>query len=63
LQAHRKVFADNETGLEGMALGGQVVEQSAKTKQALLASMVAHGWTQLAEPAERAQHMGIATEL
>jgi len=46
-----------------MALGGQVVEQAAKTEQALLARMVAYRRTQLAKPAEPAQHMGIAAEL
>ena len=37
-----KVFADDKTGLEGMALKGQIIEQPAKTEQALLAGMVAH---------------------
>ena len=59
----RKIFADDETGLDGMALGGQVVEQAAKTEQTLLASVVANRRTQLAKPAEPAQHMGIAAEL
>ena len=46
-----------------MALGGQVVEQAAKTEQALLTRMIADRRTQLAKPAEPAQHMRIAAEL
>ena len=46
-----------------MTLEGQVIEQPAKTDQALLTRMVADRRTQLAKPAEPAQHMGIATEL
>ena len=39
---NREVFADDETGLDGMALGGQVVEQTAKAEETLLASVVAN---------------------
>jgi hypothetical protein len=63
LRTNRKIFANDETGLEKMALGGQVVEQAAKTEQTLLAGMIPDGRTQLAKPAEPAQHMGITTEL
>jgi hypothetical protein len=60
---NREVFANNETGLERMALGGQVVEQTAKTQEALLARMIADRRTQLAKPPKPAQHVRIATEL
>jgi len=60
LGTNRKIFADNQARLEGMALVGQVIEQTAKAEQALLARMVAYRRTQLAKPAEPAQHMGIA---
>jgi len=46
-----------------MTLEGQVLEQAAKTEQALLTGMVADRRAQLANPAEPAQHMGIAAEL
>ena len=63
LGANRKVFADNETGLEGMALEGQIRKQAPKTEQMLLAGVVAQGRILIAQPTEPAQHMGIATEL
>jgi hypothetical protein len=59
----RKVLAEDQAGLERMTLKGQVIEQPAKTEQALLTRMVAHRRPQLAKPTEPAQHMGIATEL
>src|ERR1051326_2481192 len=62
-RSRRKVLAENKAGLERMTLESQVVKQPAKTKQALLAGMVAHRRTQFAKPAEPAQHVGIATEL
>jgi hypothetical protein len=63
LWTRRKVFADDETRLEGMALSGQIVEQSTKAEQTLLASMVANRRAQFAKPAKPTQHVGIATEL
>lgn len=46
-----------------MALGGQVVEQTAKAEETLLACVVANRRAQFAKPAKPTQHMGIATEL
>jgi hypothetical protein len=46
-----------------MALGGQVIEQTTETQEALLALVVADRGTQLAKPPEPAHHVGIATEL
>ena len=63
LGTNREIFADNQARLEAMALRGQVVEQTTKTEQALLARVVADRRTQLTKPAEPAQHMGIAAEL
>jgi len=62
-RTRRKVLAEDKAGLERMTLKGQVIEQPAKTEQALLTRMVAHRRAQLAKPTEPAQHMGIATEL
>jgi hypothetical protein len=42
LRTNREIFADDKAWLEAMPLGSQVVEQAAKTEQALLARMVAH---------------------
>ena len=50
-------------GWTWMALSGQIVEQTAKAEQTLLAGVVADRRTQFAKPAEPAQHMGIAAEL
>jgi hypothetical protein len=61
--ANREVFADDEAGLDGMALGGQVVEQTTQAEETLLASVVANRRAQFAKPAKPTQHMGIATEL
>ena len=63
MRACWKVFAEDKTRLDRMALEGQVIEQPAKTEQALLAGMVTHRRPQLAKPAEPAQHVGIAAEL
>jgi hypothetical protein len=62
-RTRRKVLAEDKTGLERMTLEGQVIEQPAKTEQALLTRMVADRRAQLAKPSEPAQHMRIATEL
>jgi hypothetical protein len=46
-----------------MALGGQVVEQAAKAKEALLASVIANRRAQFTKPAKPTQHVRIAAEL
>jgi len=43
LGANRKIFTDNETGLEGMTLEGQIIQQAPKTEQMLFAGGVAQG--------------------
>ena len=58
LGTNRKVFADDQARLEAMALGGQVIEQTAKTEQELLTRMVAYRRTQVAKPAEPASMWG-----
>jgi hypothetical protein len=63
LGTNREISADDETGLDAMALGSQVVEQTAKAEETLLASVVANRRAQFAKPAKPTQHMGIATEL
>ena len=63
LGTYREVFAEDETRLDTMALGGQVIESASKAEQTLLPSMVADRRTQLAKPPEPTQHVGIATEL
>src|SRR5260370_10256691 len=39
LWTNGKIFANNETGVEGMALDGQIIKQPAKAQQILLAGM------------------------
>jgi hypothetical protein len=63
LRANRKISLDNETGVEGMPLEGQISQQAPKTEQMLFAGGVAQGRILIAEPTEPAQHMGIASEL
>ena len=63
MRACRKVLWEDKTRLDRMSLEGQVIKQSAKTKQPLVAGMVTHRWTQLAKPAEPAQHVRIAAQL
>jgi hypothetical protein len=46
-----------------MAIGGEVVQQTAKTKQVIGAGFIAQRWILLAHPAEPAEQMGIAAEL
>jgi hypothetical protein len=41
LRTNGKIFANNETGVEKMALDGQIIEQAAKAEQMLLAGVVA----------------------
>jgi hypothetical protein len=60
---NREVFAEDETRLDGMTLGGQVVEQTAQAEETLLASVVANRRAQFTKPAKPTEHMGIATEL
>ena len=48
LRTDGKIFANDETGAEGMALDGQIIEQAAKAEQVLLAGMVAQRWILLA---------------
>jgi len=40
-----KIFRDNETGLEMVALSGQIVQQPAEAEQTLPARRVANGRT------------------
>jgi hypothetical protein len=59
----REVFSTNERGLQGVAVGGEIVQQPAETNEVLDAGFVAEGrllFTQRAEPAEQ---MGIAAQL
>jgi hypothetical protein len=63
LRTCRKIFANNQTGLEEMALEGQIIEKSAKAKQVLLSGVVAQRRILFAEPTEPPQNVGIATEL
>jgi len=43
LGTNRKIFAENETGPEGMTLEGQIIQQAPKTKQMLFPGGVAQG--------------------
>ena len=37
----RKVLATNQSGLDGVAVGGEIVAQTAETEEAILAGLIA----------------------
>src|SRR4051794_39422410 len=61
LWPYRKILALDETGLKLVAVSGQIIEQTTKAEQALLASMIADA--EAGKPAKPAKHMRIATKL
>jgi hypothetical protein len=48
LGTNRKIFADDETRLDGMALQGQILQQAPKTEQMLFPGGVTQGWILIA---------------
>src|SRR6516164_1629175 len=59
----REVFLTNEIGLNGVAVGSEIVQQPAELKKVTDASFVALGWLPFSQPAEPAEQMGIAAQL
>jgi hypothetical protein len=59
----REVFSTNEIGLNGVAIGGEIIQQPAELNEVSDASLVAQGRLPFTEPAEPAEQMGIAAQL
>ena len=59
----RKILGEDQPGLQGRALGGQVVEQAAETDQVYAARAIGQGRVFLAKAAEPAEQMGVAAQL
>jgi hypothetical protein len=59
----RQVLDANEVWSDGMAVGGQILEQTAEVEQIADACFVAQGWIFFAQAAEPAEQMGITAEL
>ena len=58
----REVFSANEIGWKGVAVGGQIVQQSAETNEVIIARVVAPGRLLFTEPAEPTEQMRIAAQ-
>ena len=58
----RKVLRTNEVRKKGVAVGGQIVQQPAKTNEMVEAGSVAPGRLLLAQRTEPAEEMGIAAQ-
>ena len=58
-----EVLQPDEVGLDGMAVGGQVVEQTAELQQVIPAGFVAQRRILFAQPSEPSEHMGVAAKL
>jgi|SRR5580700_962100 hypothetical protein len=63
LWQRREVLATNESGLEGMAVVGAVVQQAAQAKEVIAAGFVGQRRILLDEGLEPTQQMGIAAQL
>lgn len=59
----REVLAADEVRLDGVAIGGQIVEPAAEAQQVVSAGFIAQGRILFAHPAEPAEQMGIAAKL
>ena len=62
VRAPREILRKNEPGLQGMALGGQVVEQAPEANEVYPACAIGQGRILLAETAKPAKQMGISAE-
>ncbi|MCP5115530.1 MAG: hypothetical protein GY953_32285 [bacterium] len=62
-RSRRKVLATDEARREGMAVGGQVVEQAAEAQQIIAAGFVRQRRILFRQPAEPAEQVGITTQL
>ena len=62
LRLGREILGENQTGWQGMALAGQVLEQAAETQQVDAAGARGQGRMLLTQAAEPAEQMGIAAQ-
>ena len=62
-RTRREILRQDQSGLQGMAHGGKVVEQAAENDQVDPASLIGQARILLAEAAEPAEQMGIAAQL
>ena len=63
VRLRREVFAPDEARLNGMAVDGEVVQQTSEIKQIADASLVGQGRRSLAQRTEPVEEMGIAAQL
>lgn len=59
----REVFSTNEIGLNGVAVGGKIIQQATKTNEVIDAGCVTQGQLLFTQPTEPAEQMGIAAQL
>jgi hypothetical protein len=62
LGPRREVLAVNQVRLDGVAIGGEIVQQTAKAKQVICAGFIAQGRSLLTHPAEPAEQVGLAAK-
>jgi hypothetical protein len=63
LVPRREILAANQFGLDVVAVGSQIVQQTTEEDQVLSTGFVAQGWILFAQVTEPAQQMRIAAEL
>jgi hypothetical protein len=59
----REVLATDEVGLNGVTVGGQILEQPPEINEMVEAGYVAQGWLLFAQRTKPTEEMGIAAEL
>jgi len=59
----REVFSTNEIVLNGVAVGGKIIQQAAKTNEVIDAGCIAQGQLLFTQPTEPAEQMRITAQL
>ena len=59
----REIFVTDEVGLNGVPVGGQILEQPPEMNEMLDAGPVAQGWLFFTQRTEPTEEMGVAVEL
>src|SRR5260370_8495988 len=59
----REVFSTNEIVLNGVAVGGKIIQQAAKTNEGIDAGCIAQGQLLFTQPTEPAEQMRITAQL
>jgi hypothetical protein len=59
----REVFATEKIGLNGVAVGGQIIQQPAETNEVIAESFVVQGRLSFTQPPEPAEQMRVAAQL